>query len=256
MHPLVGGVAGGAVVTVHGSGLAGTSPAWARCAFGEAAVPARQGMRGALECTSPRPRAAGYVPLEVTADGHTYSAGGAQFEYLAAARVRSVEPSAGPVAGGTFVNVSGGGFARRAAQLGYLACRFNATVSAAAWRAHAELQSRYERADAAVERACGAALASSRELEGERRRAAAEEAELRAQAAQAAAEAAHRETALLAELDELASRLEEVELEAKQNGNILFSLSHWQRAVRASAPHAAPYSSSAATQHPRVGTLP
>ena len=99
-------------------------------------------------------------------------------------------------------------------------------------RAHAELQSRYERADATVERACGAALASSRELEGERRRAAAEEAELRAQAAQAAAEAAHRETALLAELDELASRLEEVELEAKQNGNILFSLSHWQRAVR------------------------
>ena len=99
-------------------------------------------------------------------------------------------------------------------------------------RAHAEVQSRFKRADAAAEAARGAAAASSRELEEERRRAAGEEAELRARGAQAAAEAAHRESALLAEVDELASRLAEVEVEAKQNGNVLFALSHWQRAVR------------------------
>ena len=52
------------------------------------------------------------------------------------------------------------------------------------------------------------------------------------QGAQAAAQAAHRESALLAEVDELSSRLAEVEVEAKQNGNVLFALSHWQRAVR------------------------
>ena len=92
-----------------------------------------------LECTAPRPRDAGYTSLEVTTDGRTYSTGGVQFEFIVSARVRAVEPSSGPVAGGTFVNVTGEGFSRRAAQLGYLACRFNASVGAAAWRSESEL---------------------------------------------------------------------------------------------------------------------
>ena len=68
-----------------------------------------------------------------------YSSDGVHFEYQQPVRVRSVEPSRGPVEGGTFVNVTGSGFARRAALLGYLFCRFNHTLVAAVWRSSTEL---------------------------------------------------------------------------------------------------------------------
>ena len=42
--------------------------------------------------------------------------------------VRALEPSRGPIEGGTFVNVTGSGFSARAALLGYVWCRFNSTV--------------------------------------------------------------------------------------------------------------------------------
>ena len=56
------------------------------------------------------------------------------FEYRPPARVRALAPSAGPAEGGALVGVRGGGFARRAALLGALACRFNRSAAGAAWR--------------------------------------------------------------------------------------------------------------------------
>ena len=53
--------------------------------------------------------------------------------------VRSVEPRRGPAGGGTYVNVTGAGFSPRAAQLGYVWCRFNATRAAAFWLSVSEL---------------------------------------------------------------------------------------------------------------------
>ena len=73
-------------------------------------------------------------------------------------------------------------------------------------RARAELESRLGCADAALAQQRTAAATSSRELEETRRWAAAEVEELRARGSQAAAEAARRESTLLAEVDEIASR--------------------------------------------------
>ena len=53
--------------------------------------------------------------------------------------MRALEPSRGPIDGGTFVNVTGSGFSARAALLGYVWCRFNSTSISAAWRSSTEL---------------------------------------------------------------------------------------------------------------------
>ena len=95
---------------------------------------------GVLACATPRARAPGYVAVEVAADGHEFTSGGAHFEYQRAHRVRALAPSSGPAEGGALVRVAGHGFARRAAVLGYLACRFNRSSAAAAWRGAAEVR--------------------------------------------------------------------------------------------------------------------
>ena len=61
------------------------------------------------------------------------------FEYQQLVAIRALEPSRGPIEGGTFVNVTGSGFSARAALLGYVWCRFNSTSVAAAWRSATEL---------------------------------------------------------------------------------------------------------------------
>ena len=63
-----------------------------------------------------------------------YTADGVQFEYRPPAHVRALAPSAGPAEGGALVGVTGSGFSHRAALLGALACRFNRSAAAAAWR--------------------------------------------------------------------------------------------------------------------------
>ena len=76
----------------------------------------------------------GYVSVEVSTNGQDYSSTGVHFEYQQPVAVRALEPSRGPIEGGTFVNVTGSGFSARAALLGYVWCRFNSTSVAAAWR--------------------------------------------------------------------------------------------------------------------------
>ena len=103
-------------------------------------MPARRVAAGVLACATPRARTPGYVAVEVAADGHEFTSGGAHFEYQRAHRVRALAPSSGPAEGGALVRVAGHGFARRAAVLGYLACRFNRSSAAAAWRGAAEVR--------------------------------------------------------------------------------------------------------------------
>jgi hypothetical protein len=136
VHPSAGARGGGTAVRVYGAGFAGASSA--TCRFAGASVPAVLLSPGALECVSPAPAAPGYASVEVSMNGQDYSAGGVHFEYQPPASVRALEPSRGPVEGGALVNVTGSGISRRAALLGYLRCRFNATSVAAAWRRSAE----------------------------------------------------------------------------------------------------------------------
>ena len=120
-------------MTVRGTGFFADAAA-ARCRFGEAAVPARRVARGVLECVAPRAGAPGYAAVEVAMNARDYTADGVQFEYRPPAHVRALAPSAGPAEGGALVGVTGSGFSHRAALLGALACRFNRSAAAAAWR--------------------------------------------------------------------------------------------------------------------------
>ena len=79
------------------------------------------------------------MSVEVSTNGQDYSSTGVHFEYQQPVAVRALEPSRGPIEGGTFVNVTGSGFSARAALLGYVWCRFNSTSVAAAWRSATEL---------------------------------------------------------------------------------------------------------------------
>ena len=79
------------------------------------------------------------MSVEVSFNGQDYSATGVHFEYQQRVAVGALEPSRGPIEGGSFVNVTGSGFSARAALLGYTWCRFNSTSVAAAWRSSTEL---------------------------------------------------------------------------------------------------------------------
>ena len=131
MHP-VAGARGGTLVTVYGAGFIGDDgdelPLWRGGRAGASLT------AGQLECTSPLPAVVGYVSVEVSTNGQDYSSTGVHFEYQQPVAVRALEPSRGPIEGGTFVNVTGSGFSARAALLGYVWCRFNSTSVAAAWR--------------------------------------------------------------------------------------------------------------------------
>ena len=109
------------------------------CRFASVSVPARLLTAGQLECTSPFPAVVGYVPVEISTNGQDFSTTGVHFEFQRPMAVRALEPSRGPIEGGTFVNVTGYGFSARAASLGYIWCRFNTTSVAAAWRSTTEL---------------------------------------------------------------------------------------------------------------------
>ena len=137
VHPVAGVRSGGTLVTLYGTGFVGDAAV--QCRFASVAVPARLLAPGQLECISPLPAAAGYVSVEVSTNGHEHSATGVQFEYQQPAAVRALEPSRGPMEGGTFVNVTGSGFSPRAALLGCVWCRFNSTSVAAAWRSSSEM---------------------------------------------------------------------------------------------------------------------
>ena len=75
----------------------------------------------------------------MSSNGQDFSSTDVHFEYQRPVAVRALEPSRGPIEGGTFVNVTGSGFSARAALLGYTWCRFNSTSVAAAWRSSTEL---------------------------------------------------------------------------------------------------------------------
>ena len=101
VHPVAGVRLGGTLVTVFGSGFVGDAAT--QCRFALVAVPARMLSPTQLECTSPLPAVAGYVPVEVSSNGQDYSTTGVHFEYQQPVAVRALEPSRGPIEGGTFV---------------------------------------------------------------------------------------------------------------------------------------------------------
>ena len=104
VRPSQGHTLGGAWVELHGLGF-GNGPDRA-CRFGlSGAVAAVWYSDTHVACRAP-PRAPGNVTLEYAADGVSFTSSGAHFAYMEAALV-SVDPSFGPVGGGTVVTIDG-----------------------------------------------------------------------------------------------------------------------------------------------------
>ena len=140
VHPLAGGLGGGTLLAVSGSGYGGgggggggaglgTTASAARCRIGDASVPARRAAAGVLACATPRARTPGYVAVEVAADGHEFTSGGAHFEYFVIPTIHAIVPTKGPSTGGVLVALHGSSFPRRAVLLGSFSCAFNRSLS-------------------------------------------------------------------------------------------------------------------------------
>jgi len=93
---------------------------------------------GQLECTAPAASGEGVRVVEVSMNGQQYSSSGVEYTYRSAVVISSVWPLAGASEGGTPVTLTGRGFSSAAEAAGQMWCRFNATVSRAAYVSETE----------------------------------------------------------------------------------------------------------------------
>ena len=105
--PVRGASEGGTPVTVVGSGfsLAAEAEGALRCRFNATSVVAAYVSESSLVCNTTA-SSAGYVPVEVSTNGHEYTASGVRFE-LVSLVVRGLLPFSGPTLGGTVVTIAG-----------------------------------------------------------------------------------------------------------------------------------------------------
>ena len=78
-----------------------------RARFNATSVPLAWASSSELRCVAP-PHAAGVVSVEVTQNEQQHTASGVRFEYEDAGAIR-IDPTSGPVRGGTMVLVRGAG---------------------------------------------------------------------------------------------------------------------------------------------------
>jgi hypothetical protein len=101
--PSSGPTAGGTSVTITGSNLGGATAV----KFGTTTASVTNDVAGSITATSPA-ESAGTVDVTVTTPGGTSAtSSNDQFTYVAAPTVTGVSPSAGPLAGGTSVTITG-----------------------------------------------------------------------------------------------------------------------------------------------------
>ena len=141
--PPLGPTAGGTVLTVHGAGMVRSNEL--ACLFGGSVrVAATWIDAGSVACTAPPQRAPLAVlpsaAVEVSSNSQDFSADGVRFEYLSAASVLALSPTAGPAGGGTLVVVQGERFSARAVSLGSAVCLFGQTPASAVYINSSALQ--------------------------------------------------------------------------------------------------------------------
>ena len=110
VNPSSGPGAGGISVTVTGSNLANATAV----KFGTAAGTVTADGAGSITVTSPAGTGTQDITI-TTAGGNSATSGADQFTYIPAPTVTAVSPSAGPVAGGTSVTVTGANLANATA---------------------------------------------------------------------------------------------------------------------------------------------
>ncbi len=109
VNPASGPVTGGEVVTISGTGFAAPS-----VRFGPAAATVTGSSATSITVTTPPTLVAGPVPVVVTNGDGAVAVSGDPYTYLAvpaAPTILTVEPSSGPVVGGTSITIIGTGFA-------------------------------------------------------------------------------------------------------------------------------------------------
>ncbi len=125
IEPLMGPVAGGTEVHVHGSNFEDTGTI--RCKFGDHIVPGKYVNVNELLCVSPRTDKPGYVPFQVAVHEDDFSSADiAQFLYYDTPMINYVEPTCGPERGYTQITIYGQNFIDPGFDMVY--CVFNKTI--------------------------------------------------------------------------------------------------------------------------------
>eukprot|EP00505_MAST-04D_sp_SCG-Rhode-Island_P003958 Stramenopile-MAST_4_protein_3958 len=117
ISPKHGPVEGGSTISVYGVHFVDSDALV--CRFGAETVPAKFITSEHIQCVSPR-RSTGSVALEVSTNKVDFTTNEILYEYKVQSLLILVEPSLGPVAGGTDVTLTGTGFARG----NHFQCRF------------------------------------------------------------------------------------------------------------------------------------
>jgi hypothetical protein len=108
IDPARGPTAGGTLVNVHGLHLTESSLLF--CKFGEMRVPGRYVGMNEMVCETPVYKFEGPAEMQVSKNGLDFSTVVAPFYFYGLPEVQDLEPSRGPLSGGTYVRVQGGGF--------------------------------------------------------------------------------------------------------------------------------------------------
>ena len=156
LFPVMGPTRGGTVIAIFGEGFLASESMWCRftvggeAAFGGASpeaslvppgsngtsphalmVPARRISSSHLECTSPVAPAA-YATVQLTFNGEEPCSEDALiFQFNPVIALHAIVPPRGTVSGGVPMHIYGSGFSRRAAEYGYLRCKFGNVTSVA-----------------------------------------------------------------------------------------------------------------------------
>ena len=123
IHPALGSVDGGTIVTISGSDFIQESNLW--CVFGNSSVPAEWRSSTHISCKAPRASYPVNVPLSLHFDDSLRFINGAHlFTYHRQLSLEQAHPMRGFVSGGTVVTIEGTGFL----DVTTLLCRFDSTI--------------------------------------------------------------------------------------------------------------------------------
>ena len=129
LHPAFGPLDGGTAVTISGAGFPSTL--LPICRFGKALPTFAIWLDShAVICISPSLELSniGASGLALSLNGKDFVTASETFEYHDSILLHHVYPTCGPVRGGTYLQIQGGPFLQRAAELKLLACRIGSSV--------------------------------------------------------------------------------------------------------------------------------
>ena len=125
IDPLMGPVAGGTDVHIHGSNFQNTGKIF--CKFGDNTVPGKFVNVNELLCRSPRADKEGYVPFQIAVHGDDFTSPDlVKYLYYDSPVIYSIEPTCGPERGYTQITVHGDNFIDPGVDMVY--CVFNETI--------------------------------------------------------------------------------------------------------------------------------